>query len=112
MMELKRISAEELFEKVQNQDQVMLLDVRADEKYRDYHIEEAAIENMNIPKNYIFEGNEEALGELPKDREIIVTCTTGNSAAKCASILAEKDYNVVVLDGGVTAWKNFLESKK
>lgn len=110
-MELKRISAEELFEKVQNQDQVMLLDVRAEEKYREYHIEEAAIENFNIPKNYIFEGNEEALGELPKGREVVVTCTTGNSAAKCANILAEKDFNVVVLDGGVTAWKAYLETE-
>jgi rhodanese-related sulfurtransferase len=48
---------------------------------------------------------------LPKDKEIIVTCTTGNSATRCATILSEKDYHVVVLEGGITAWKNYVETK-
>jgi rhodanese-related sulfurtransferase len=110
-MAVKIISAEELYEKAGNQDKLVLLDVRAEEKYKDYHIEEAAIKNINIPKNFIFENNEEAIKGLPKEQEIVVACTTGNSAAKCANILSEKDYNVVVLDGGITSWKEYLRSK-
>lgn len=110
-MTVRRISAEELYGKVKNDNEIMLLDVRAEEKYKDYHIEEKSIKNINIPKNFIFENNGESLQALPKDQEIIVACTTGNSATKCANILSEKDYDVVVLDGGVTAWKSFLETK-
>lgn len=110
-MTVRRISAEELYEKVKNDTEMMLLDVRAEEKYKDDHIKEASIKNINLPKNFIFENNEESIQALSKDKEIIVTCTTGNSAAKCANILSEKDYDVVVLDGGVKAWKSFLETK-
>lgn len=110
-MTVRRISAEELYGKVKNDNEIMLLDVRAEEKYKDYHIEEKSIKNINIPKNFIFENNGESIQALPKDKEIIVACTTGNSATKCANILSEKDYDVVVLDGGVTAWKSFLETK-
>ena len=110
-MTVRRISAEELYEKVKKDNEMMFLDVRAEEKYKDYHIEEASIKNINIPKNFIFENNEESIQSLPKNKEIIVTCTTGNSATKCANILSEKEYDVVVLDGGVTAWKSFLETK-
>lgn len=111
-MTLKKISPEALNEKMQNQEKVILLDVRAEEKYNQYHIEDLALENINIPKTNIFEGKEEVISKLPKDKEIIVTCTTGNSATKCANILAEKDYNVIVLEGGVTAWKEYCQNKE
>ncbi|HLQ97547.1 MAG TPA: rhodanese-like domain-containing protein, partial [Candidatus Dormibacteraeota bacterium] len=38
------------------------------------------------------------------------TCTTGNSAGKCADILEDKGYQVTVLEGGITAWNNADES--
>ncbi|WP_347815353.1 rhodanese-like domain-containing protein [Cytobacillus oceanisediminis] len=41
---------------------------------------------------------------MPKEKEIIVACTTGNSAAGCAAILTE-----IVLEGGITAWKEFIK---
>ncbi|MGE8204677.1 rhodanese-like domain-containing protein [Heyndrickxia sp. NPDC080065] len=66
----------------------------------------------HIPKTVIFdmEGKENNNDlPLPKHEEIVVTCTTGNSAMKCASILAEKDYKVTVLAGGLTAWKEYLK---
>lgn len=49
----------------------------------------------------------DALNGLPKGREVVVTCTTGNSAAKCAKILDSLGYQVKILDGGLTAWNEF-----
>jgi len=109
-----KISPQELDEKIKNQEQVTLLDVRAEEKYNDFHIEGSTIRSININKNEIFnsaENGEPTIAALPREQEIIVTCTTGNSAAKCAAILSEKQYQVVVLEGGVTAWKDYLSSK-
>ncbi|WP_077212014.1 rhodanese-like domain-containing protein [Bacillus dakarensis] len=111
-MTVKRITPVQLFEKIQNQGKVILLDVRAEEKYKNDHIKDNNIENINIVKTKIFDQEDKTyLGSLPSDQEIIVTCTTGNSAAKCAAILAEKEYDVTVLEGGNTAWKKFLEEK-
>jgi rhodanese-related sulfurtransferase len=113
-MTLKTIAPEKLYEKMKNQEDILLLDVRSEDKYNDFHIDDPRIEMLNIQKNDIFnlEGNkEDFIDSLPKDKEIIVTCTTGNSATRCATILSEKDYYVVVLEGGITAWKNYVETK-
>jgi rhodanese-related sulfurtransferase len=108
-MTIKKLTPKELHEKLLGNDKAVVLDVRAEEKYNEFHIEES----RNIPKTIIFE-MEEKEGTpplaLPRDREVIVTCTTGNSAAKCAKILDAHNYNVTVLDGGLTAWKTYLYS--
>lgn len=116
-MTVKRITTEELNKKFESHERIVLLDVRAEEKYNEYHIEGSSVDSINIPKTNIFEAAENntneatsAIGSLPKEREIIVTCTTGNSATTCATLLAERGYQVVVLDGGVTAWKEYAES--
>lgn len=113
-MALKKISPEDLYKKIKGQEKVVLLDVRAEEKYNDFHIEDPSIENLNINKTEIFNQAENGVttfDSLPKGKEVIVTCTTGNSATKCATILSDNNYDVIVLDGGITAWKKYLETK-
>lgn len=106
---IKKISAKELYEKMKKQEKVTLLDVRAEEKFNEFHIHTQGSETLNIPKNIIMEDGE-VMTSLPAEGEVIVTCTTGNSATKCATILAEKNYNVTVLEGGITAWKEYLKN--
>lgn len=104
---MKTISPSELKKKISNEDEIVILDVRAIEKYSKDHIDATNVHSINIPKSTIFqlqETKETSILELPVDKEIIVTCTTGNSARKCASILSEYHYQVTVLDGGMTAW--------
>ncbi|HYK74876.1 MAG TPA: rhodanese-like domain-containing protein [Pseudoneobacillus sp.] len=108
-MTIRKITVKELQEKMAKEKNVSLLDVRAEEKFQESHIEGTT---WNIPKTDIFNMEEGSISVLPKDQEIIITCTTGNSAAKCAEILSEKDYNVLVLEGGVTAWKELMSSSK
>lgn len=107
---MKKITPEELYQKLNSEENLVILDVRAEEKYNDYHIEATGIENMNINKTEIFNLEEierAEINNLPKDKPIIVTCTTGNSATKCANILVKRDYDVAVLEGGITAWKEY-----
>lgn len=114
-MPLKKITPEELFQKMNTQEKVVLLDVRAEDKYIDFHIDGPNIESQNIHKEEIYKSEEnknEAFVSLPKDQEIVVTCTTGNSATKCANILSNQEYNVAVLEGGISAWKEFLKAKE
>lgn len=113
-MSVQKITPKELHERFQSERMLLLLDVRAEEKYNDYHIEAENKESRNIPKTIIF-GLEEGGGDLsridlPTDREIVVTCTTGNSAAKCANILSRHHDSILLLEGGVTAWKEYINS--
>nr|WP_106782585.1 rhodanese-like domain-containing protein [Lysinibacillus timonensis] len=113
-MTIKTITPEGLVQKMNDQEKIVLLDVRAEEKYNDYHIEDSSIENVNIDKATIFnleESEEGSISMLPKDKEIVVTCTTGNSATKCANILSNRNYDVIVLEGGITAWKEYLKTR-
>ncbi|NEU32046.1 rhodanese-like domain-containing protein [bacterium LRH843] len=109
-MTMKTITAKELSEKINSNDEMFILDVRAREKYENDHIQADNIQSINILKSIIFDlagdgSKPEEISMLPKSKEIIVTCTTGNSARKCALILSEKGYNVTLLDGGITSWK-------
>jgi rhodanese-related sulfurtransferase len=108
-MTINKITPKELHERLQGEEKLVLLDVRDKEKYNQFHIEESC----NVPKSVIFgleESGEITLQSLPKGQEMIVTCTTGNSATKCAQILDAHNYQVTVLDGGITAWKAYLSS--
>lgn len=108
-MTIRKITPKELHDKMKKEEKVLLLDVRAEEKFNDFHIEGPSLKTLNIPKNVIFEG-EESNSTIPLGEEVVVTCTTGNSATKCAGVLAEKDYNLLVLEGGITAWKEYLKT--
>lgn len=108
-MTIKKITPKELDEKITGNEKVAILDVRAEEKFQENHIEGSE----NIPKTVIF-GLEDTGEQLPlsMEREVIVTCTTGNSAEKCANILDRLGFNVTVLEGGLTAWKEYQKTEE
>lgn len=109
-VEIQKITPKELYNRLKNNDNTFVLDVRAEEKYNEFHTDGS----HNIPKLAIFELENEDKDDhlsLPKQQEIVITCTTGNSAMKCAKILENRDYKVSVLDGVITAWKDYLNKK-
>ncbi|MHA6261158.1 rhodanese-like domain-containing protein [Sporosarcina sp. CAU 1771] len=110
-MSVQTITPEQLYEKLNREEKVVLVDVRSEEKYDQFHIQHANLTDMNISKQKVFEleiNPQQTISEIPVDKEVIITCTTGNSATKCAGILKDRAYDVVVLEGGITAWKEFL----
>lgn len=113
-MTLKKISAEELYNRLENNEEINIVDVRVEKKYQDFHLKAPSVNSKNIVKTEIFALAEDKEAEIPleKNQAYIITCTTGNSATKCANILSEQAYDVTVLDGGLTAWKAFLEKHK
>lgn len=86
---------------------LIVLDVRSEDKFAHSHLEHNNADVINVPKQQIFAlANPDESVDLPfsKETDVIVTCTTGNSARRCAEILTNKGYQVTVLDGGMTAW--------
>lgn len=45
------------------------------------------------------------LGEIPKDRPILVHCQSGGRSARACSLLQKHGYQVANLAGGITAWE-------
>jgi rhodanese-related sulfurtransferase len=81
-----------------NPDTQFLLDVRNPEEYRAGSIPGA----LNIPLGQL----RKRLGELPKDREIIVHCQTGQRSYFAARFLMQEGFIVRNLTGSYRTWKN------
>ena len=61
------------------------------------------VENIiNIPLNEL----EANLDKIPKDKQLVMVCRSGNRSRKAANILMENGYtNLVNMDGGMLAWQ-------
>ncbi len=95
------ITHEELKAKLRCGDDFLLLDVRTP-------LENAA---QAIEGSYLIPIHElpARIGELPKDRDIVVYCRIGNRSAYACLYLARLGYRVKNLDGGIRIW-NFHEN--
>lgn len=96
------------------QRKMIVLDVRSEEKFAHNHLKHENADTINVPKQRIFDvAHTDQSIDMPfsKETEVIVTCTTGNSAGKCAEILANQGYRATVLQGGMTAWNQATKTQ-
>jgi len=75
----------------------MLIDVRESHEYRSGHAPGA--------KHISVQVIERRLGEIPKEREIIVICQSGMRSQKAAEILSRNGYKVLNVSGGMIGWQ-------
>ncbi|MET1249021.1 FAD-dependent oxidoreductase [Sporolactobacillus sp. STCC-11] len=81
----------------------MLIDVRTEQEYENGTIQGA----VNIPLDNL----RERLREIPKNRNLIVTCQVGLRGYLASRILAQKGYKVKNLDGGYKLYKSIYPEK-
>ncbi len=75
-----------------------LIDVRTPGEYRDGHIPDV----VNIPLDEL----EKRMGEVPKDKKVVLICRTGNRSAEGTRLLRGKGFaNVFNSTGGMSSWK-------
>ncbi|WP_241657767.1 rhodanese-like domain-containing protein [Anaerobacillus alkaliphilus] len=88
---------------IKNNDEAFYIDVR-----EDYEFNEAYIEGF---VNYPLSSFEQTYQDLPKDKEIIVICRSGNRSMKAAAFLKEQGYeNVTNIKGAMLDWKGETKS--
>jgi phage shock protein E len=95
----QNIGADDLIEKIEAGEDFLLLDVRTPQEH-------AA---QTITGSYLLPLQELGyrIGELPKDKEIVVYCRVGNRSAYACSYLSRMGYKVKNLEGGIMTWNLF-----
>lgn len=95
---IPKIKPQELWEQLRSASPPLVIDVREPREYRKGHIPQAA----HVP----FGKLEQAEGDLPDDRDLVLVCRSGRRSTHAAQLLRDKGYdNVAVLDGGTQAWE-------
>lgn len=95
------INSEELSQKIAQNEQIYLLDVREPEELLQSKIDGV----VNIPLAKIFD--KDSLNEIPKDKPVVVICGSGNRATIATYALAKENVDFQVLEGGMKAWDSF-----
>jgi len=102
-MSVRQVSATELKNRIQNEQNLFLLDVREPNEFQYASIENSVL----IPLNQI----PQRLGELDLQQEIVVICHHGMRSQQAASYLVNSGFqNVSNLTGGIDAWSCSCDS--
>ena len=99
MSEIRTITPKEVKSRLDNGESLLIIDVREDEEVAAGMIPGA----KHIPMGTI----PERIADIPKDREVIMVCRSGNrSAHVCQFLQAVHGYgNVVNMTGGMLEWE-------
>lgn len=112
-MTVKNMTVKEITNKVLNNEELFLLDVRTEDAYQDWKMEGKNFSYLNVPYFDLLDGVEEIVDQLPKDSEIAVVCAKGGSSQMVAEMLDEEGFeNVYSVEGGMKAWSEHLEPIK
>ncbi len=83
---------------LQERDDVVLIDVREQWEYDEGHIPGITL----IPLSEF----ESRVAEIPKDKEVVLTCRSGNRSGQVYDYLDQLGYdNIHNMEGGILAWE-------
>jgi rhodanese-related sulfurtransferase len=78
------------------QEGTFVLDVRTQEEWNEYHAPNTTL----IPLEQL----QSRLNELPKDRQIVVVCRSGNRSQEGRDILLSAGFQAISMAGGLKEW--------
>lgn len=94
------ISPETMAEKASSPTPPLVIDIRGQFAFSLGHLEGSINIVDELFTSMIEEGK-----TLPQDKEIVITCRTGDLSQRYAAFLCEQGYNAASLEGGIMAWK-------
>ena len=89
------VSTDEAYQMYQ-QSGTFTVDVRTQEEWDEYHAPNTTL----IPLDQL----QNRLSEVPKDKEILVVCRSGNRSQQGRDILLSAGYNATSMAGGLKEW--------
>jgi glyoxylase-like metal-dependent hydrolase (beta-lactamase superfamily II)/rhodanese-related sulfurtransferase len=101
----QEIEPTELKKKIDNHENVFILDVRTPQEYEAWKLSYENHQNPKlIPVDRLFMNDPNLLREIPKDQEIITLCAHGNRSMMAAKLLNQLGYKVKSVRGGMAGW--------
>jgi glyoxylase-like metal-dependent hydrolase (beta-lactamase superfamily II)/rhodanese-related sulfurtransferase len=102
-MEHKTITVEKLQEKLNNHEQVFILDVRPTEERKEWKIKGST--HIDAYRQ-LKAGDDTALDsvEIPDNTTVVTVCAAGRTSVLAAKLLQRKGINTYSLEGGMKAW--------
>lgn len=83
---------------IQKRSDVVLIDVREQWEYDEGHIPNITLIPMSEIANRLY--------EIPRDKEVILTCRSGNRSGQVTNLLQQNGFdNVHNMQGGILAWQ-------
>ena len=104
---IREIAPGELLEKIRNNEDMLLIDVREHGEFESGHIKGALLVPRGIVEAAADPAYPKHLPELTaaRDRQVIVYCATSGRSAMAVAVLQMMGFkNVVNLDGGYVRW--------
>jgi rhodanese-related sulfurtransferase len=98
---MKRITAREVDQKLQNGEQLNIIDVRETHEVSMGKIPTA----INIPLGLV----EFKMPDLDKKLDYIIVCHSGGRSSRATMFLESYGFNVSNMDGGMLAWEGEVE---
>ncbi len=106
----QEIDPEELKQKIDNNENIFLLDVRTPQEYEAWRISYENHDNPKlIPVDRLFMKDPTLLKEIPKEKEIVTICAHGNRSMIAAKILNQLGYNVKSVKEGMAGWNKVYD---
>lgn len=102
-MNIQEITVEELNERINNGEELILIDVREPYEYNVSNLGGTLIPLGQLPQR---------LDEVEsyKDQEVIIYCRSGGRSARACQILATNGFsNIKNLKGGITRWAHSID---
>jgi glyoxylase-like metal-dependent hydrolase (beta-lactamase superfamily II) len=98
------ITAESLKSKLDEKQNLFLMDVREPEEYSEWHI----TESINIPLSQV--GKPDSLRKIPQNSEVVTICARGNRSKVAKFVLAGHGIHAESLEGGMESWTVAFET--
>jgi glyoxylase-like metal-dependent hydrolase (beta-lactamase superfamily II) len=106
----QEIEPTELKKKIDNHEDIFILDVRTPQEYETWKLSYDNHENPKlIPVDRLFLNDSNLLKEIPKDKEIVTVCAHGNRSMMAARLLNQLGYNVKSVRGGMASWNKVYD---
>jgi glyoxylase-like metal-dependent hydrolase (beta-lactamase superfamily II)/rhodanese-related sulfurtransferase len=110
-VEVDSVEPKQLKERIDDGEDVFLLDTRASEAFEEWHIDGPNVTTHNVPYFEFLLGDvdEAVFDGIPDDREVTVLCAKGDSSEYVAGLLKERGYEVSHLAHGMNGWASVYE---
>ncbi|MGI0034973.1 MAG: MBL fold metallo-hydrolase [Nitrososphaera sp.] len=104
-----QIDASKLKERLDNGDDIFILDVRTPEEYDSWRLSyDKHQKTPLIPVDKLL-SSQDLLAQIPKDKEIVTLCAHGNRSMLAAEMLSKMGYKARSIRGGMAAWNQVYD---